>query len=183
MKKFLALLLAIVMTCALVIGVSASSTPDAEDETQVVQVNVETEATGTVYSVDVAWGSLVFTYKDATAGTWQPADHSYANVGTDGWKTGEGVAAQVSSTVTVTNHSNADVTIKTSYENEADTKGVTVSVTGESTAVAGKLLTAGVVGEYDTAANTTINVTVSGTPTITDVDGNVTIGTITVTVE
>lgn len=63
---------------------------------------------GTVYSVDIIWGSMDFTYQ--TAGKhWDPASHEY--ITTDaGWTCADG-ADQIK----ITNHSNAEVNCSLSY--------------------------------------------------------------------
>ena len=53
-----------------------------------------------VVSVDINWGAMEFTYNK---GTWDPVNHEYVNSTGEAW-TAEG------NTITVTNHSNVDVT-------------------------------------------------------------------------
>lgn len=65
---------------------------------------------GTVYSVDITWGDMAFTYT-AEAGIWDPATHKTTGA--------EGVVWTVDkdggNTITVTNHSNTGVTAAFSY--------------------------------------------------------------------
>lgn len=55
-----------------------------------------------VYSIDVAWGSMDFTYNGQKS--WNPSTHKYDGEGTGNWHCDENA-----NTVTVTNHSNADI--------------------------------------------------------------------------
>ena len=184
MKKFLAIMLAVVMTCTLVIGVAASTTPDEENENHKVQAKVETVATGTVYSVDIAWGSLVFTYKDDTLGTWNPSTHDYDNKGTDGWKINETTVAQtVEATVTITNHSNSAVDVKTTYADAEGNDNVTVTVAGASVTAITELPSAEGKATDAQDLQTTFTVSVTGRPDSNVGTTAVDLGTISVTVD
>lgn len=79
--------------------------------------------TSTVYSVDVTWGSLAFTYgvdssQTATTAKWNPATHTYTDSITATssqnivWKPAED---GISNKITVTNHSNAGVKADLTY--------------------------------------------------------------------
>lgn len=67
-------------------------------------------AGGKVYSVDITWGDMAFTYT-AEAGTWNPANHTYTGAEGGVWK----VDKEGGNTITVTNHSNTGVTAAFSY--------------------------------------------------------------------
>ena len=67
-------------------------------------------AGGTVYSVVIDWGDMAFTYT-AAAGTWDPAKHAYTGAEGGVWK----VDKEGGNTITVTNHSNTDVTAAFNY--------------------------------------------------------------------
>ena len=64
--------------------------------------------TGTVYSVDITWGDMQFTYAKSGALVWNPNDHTYTDDTTSNWQA-EG------NTITVTNHSNTEVTANFSF--------------------------------------------------------------------
>jgi len=64
----------------------------------------------TVYNVDIKWGSLEFTYTDSSKGTWNPTTHQYENAEGAKWSCESGA-----NVITITNHSNADVTATASY--------------------------------------------------------------------
>lgn len=127
-------------------------------------------AGGTVYSVDIAWGDMAFTYT-AAAGTWDPAKHTYTGAEGGVWT----VDKDGGNTITVTNHSNADVTAVFSYAAAEGFTGISGSFDKESLAL-------------KTAVGTEVANAPSGTAALTldgalgsDTTANTTIGTITVT--
>ena len=62
----------------------------------------------TIYSVDIVWESMEFTYTAASKGTWDPETHDYTNKQDASW-------SFANNKITVTNHSNADVNTSLSY--------------------------------------------------------------------
>ena len=62
-----------------------------------------------VYLVDVKWGEMQFTYTAAGVSVWNPATHAYEVKEESRWS-GTG------NTITVENHSNAEVTAVLSFE-------------------------------------------------------------------
>lgn len=176
MKKLFAILLAAVMLCTSVFCVPTFAADISAAGSDDQNVNVTVDHTFVeVYAVDIEWGSLEFTYSTTYNG-WNKTTHEYDNV-TGNWDT-------ASKTITVTNHSNKDVTVKTVYapDNQKQVAGVTVSVTGDSVADTAITLDAGVESSPSTADNTTITVGVSGTPENRRADSTVTVGAITVTI-
>ncbi len=113
MKKLISVILAIVMLSTLCVMASA-------DETGVEKGTYGTDVTGTyvegtvgngiVYSVDIQWSDMSFTYHSEKAPVWDVTDHTYSEAVPAYW---EG-----SGNVTVTNHSNISVEIKTAYTSE-----------------------------------------------------------------
>lgn len=120
--------------------------------------------TTTVYYVDIAWGSMAFTY---TEGTWEPGNLDYAE-GT--WST----AADADKQITVTNKSNAAVTATLSYASKTEYSGVTGDFGTNATI---NLATA--VGATN-APSGTATLTLSGDPG--EFSSSVTVGTVTVTI-
>ena len=127
-------------------------------------------AGGTVYSVDITWGDMAFTYT-AEAGIWDPAKHAYTGAEGGAWT----VDKDGGNTITVTNHSNADVTAAFSYAAAEGFTGISGSFDKESLAL-------------KTAVGTEVANAPSGTAALTltgalgsDTTANTTIGTITVT--
>ena len=70
------------------------------------------ENTDTVYSVDVKWGSLEYTYSSGVTKSWDPTTLKYQETsGTSSWTCQEGADQ-----ITVTNNSNADITASLAYD-------------------------------------------------------------------
>lgn len=126
-------LAAIAMAGTMVFGLSAGTTAMAADKTitsvEATQNTADkdvkatydvTTAADTVYSVDVTWGSMEFTYKVESEGTWNPATHAYDNVQASGWSAETGADQ-----VTVVNHSNAGVNAAFSYVSDSAYSGIT----------------------------------------------------------
>ena len=65
----------------------------------------------TVYSVDVTWGSMDFTYTSAFKGNWNPTTHQY-----DGATDAKWTCKENANVITVTNHSNAGVSLSFKYK-------------------------------------------------------------------
>lgn len=127
-------------------------------------------AGGTVYSVDITWGDMAFTYT-AEAGIWDPANHTYTDAKGGAWA----VDKEGGNTITVTNHSNTDVTAAFNYAAAEGFTGISGSFDNASLAL-------------KTAVGTEVANAPSGTAALTltgalgsDTTPNATIGTITVT--
>lgn len=170
MKKILSLILAMAIVMAM--GTTAFAAFEATISTGEQSIDVEAKyqdstTTTTVYSVDITWGAMEFTYAESGAMTWNPADHTYTDNTTAAW-TASG------NTITVTNHSNAAVTASFGFEALEDYDTVTGSFE-----IASETLNAGVVDGYDSADNVTTTLKLEGTlaETVTDFTK---VGTITV---
>lgn len=115
------------------ITVEGSSTPDTpvtppDGESKDVYASFrEGAAADTVYSVDIVWGSMEFTYTAAGEGTWNPATHSFDGGAPASWS-----CDTDSNKITVTNHSNADVKAALSFASESAFSSVTGSFTESS---------------------------------------------------
>ena len=168
MKKITSLLAAAALTCAM------GTTAFAEDGVGTGNYNADVkgtyqagDASATVYSVDITWEDMSFTYTAAGQGTWDPENHSYTGGSEASWSS--------SKNITVTNHSNAAVTATAKFEADSGyestsmefgNNGATV-VTAEGTQVSA-------------APSATITVTPGGT--LADTANGGKIGTITVTI-
>ena len=121
MKK----LLLIVLTIALVVPMSipALAAVDTDGGKQDIDVNakyVDSVNTPVVYSVDVAWGAMEFTYTVSGTRTWNAEKHEYdASTG--------GAWAATGNEIAVTNHSNTGIKADFTYEKEAGFDAVTGS--------------------------------------------------------
>lgn len=75
------------------------------------------ESSATIYSVDIVWESMEFTYTAASEGTWNPSTHTFIDVEGASW-------SFANNKITVTNHSNADVNTSFSYTPAANFSAV-----------------------------------------------------------
>ncbi|MBM6897747.1 hypothetical protein H9X86_10315 [Pseudoflavonifractor capillosus] len=106
-------------------------------------------AASTVYSVDVAWDSMKFTYTVASEGTWNPTTHRYDSASEGQWS-GDG-------DVKVTNHSNAKVKVAVTYAAESSYSDITGRFSNGSFRLATAEGT-----QVDSAPNQTATLTLSG---------------------
>ena len=127
-------------------------------------------AGGTVYSVDITWGDMAFTYT-AEAGIWDPANHTYTGAEGGAWT----VDKDGGNTITVTNHSNADVTAVFNYAAAEGFTGISGSFDKDSLDLKSAVGT-----EVANAPTGTAALTLTGALG-SDTTANTTIGTITVT--
>lgn len=127
-------------------------------------------AGGTVYSVDIAWGDMEFTYT-AAAGVWDPATHTITGADGGTWKVNNTDGNQIK----VTNHSNTAVTATFSYAAASGYEGISGSFDKTSLDLATAVGTEVSNAPKDSAALSLSGALDSATPAST------TIGTITVT--
>ena len=142
----------------------------SHDVTATYRADSSGGAGGKVYSVDITWGDMAFTYT-AEAGIWDPATHKTTDAEGGVWT----VDKDGGNTITVTNHSNTGVTAAFSYAAASGFEGISGSFDKESLAL-------------KTAVGTEVANAPSGTAALTldgalgsDTTANTTIGTITVT--
>ena len=128
-------------------------------------------AGGTVYSVDITWGDMAFTYT-AEAGIWDPANHTYTGAEGGAWTVDN---KDGGNTITVTNHSNTDVTAAFSYAPAEGFTGISGSFDKDSLGLKSAVGT-----EVANAPTGTAALTLTGALG-SDTTANTTIGTITVT--
>lgn len=168
----LALTFLLVFTLVTVTAFAADTTINAENGTATKAVTASYHSGtggGTVYSVDITWGSMAFTYSEGSSPTWNPATHTYSSGGTGGW-------SNSGNTVTVTNHSNTGVTANLIYTPEATFTGISGSFdksTMNLETAEGKT--------FENASKDTAALTLSGTLD-NSVITSTTIGTIKVTI-
>ena len=99
--------LALLVATASVSVFAADSTLKGKSDGQSIDVQakyVDGVESPDVYSIDVTWGSMQFTYSTSGTREWDPSTHKYKDDVTSGW-TASG------NTVTVTNHSNRAVKV------------------------------------------------------------------------
>ena len=127
-------------------------------------------AGGTVYSVDITWGDMAFTYT-AEAGIWDPTNHTYTDAKGGAWA----VDNKDGNKIKVTNHSNADVTAVFNYAAAEGFDGISGSFDKDSLGLKSAVGT-----EVANAPTGTAALTLTGALG-SDTTANTTIGTITVT--
>ena len=120
-------LTAVAMTGMMVLGMGTSvcaASPitqiggtDTNDVKATYSANTKAE---TVYSVDIEWGNMQYTYTIDSEGTWDPKTHAFTDASDGKWTCSEGADE-----VKVTNHSNAAVKAAFSYTPEADYNTIT----------------------------------------------------------
>lgn len=171
MKKITTLLAVAALTCTM------GTTAFAADQTGVNTGDYTADVKGTyqaggsgavVYSVDIAWTDMSFTYTGAGEGTWNPETHQYSG-------SSEGAWTASNDSITVTNHSNAPVTATASYAADPDYGSTTMTFGNNEATVATAVGT-----EVASAPSATITVTPGGTLAESANGGK--IGTITVSI-
>lgn len=131
MKKTLALILTLAMVLSLaIVPAAAATTTDtitslSGTASHDVTATYKTSSSGgtgggTVYSVDITWGDMAFTYTAGSAGTWDPATHTVTGGASGSWAPD----APGGNKITVTNHSNAEVTATLTYTAETAFNGI-----------------------------------------------------------
>lgn len=177
MKKLIATALALTMTLSLSTTALAGGNVNgagvgSQDPIDVTAKYNDGVTVPTVYSVDLTWEDMTFTYNKSGTRIWDPDTHTYTDTTSDGWD-------KYTAAVTATNHSNANVTVKFDYTPQGDT-GVTAYMTRRSF-----ILAAGVENYPDDASTGSSLLTINGNskPNNSVTAEGVTIGTITVTIE
>ena len=125
MKKLFATALALAMvlslsTTALAAGNVNGAGVGSQDPIDVTAKYNDDATEPTVYSVDLTWEDMTFTYNESGTRTWDPDTHTYTDTTSAGWD-------KTTAAVTATNHSNAEVKVSFTYTPQGDT-GVTASM-------------------------------------------------------
>ena len=110
-------LIAMTMALATLMSTSAfaAGTGAGDHATDVTATFVDgNDASPIVYSVDITWDELGFTYYEASSATWDPVNHKYnSDSRAAGWD------ANDKASVEIVNHSNTDILATFSYEANA----------------------------------------------------------------
>lgn len=177
MKKLIATALALTMTLSLSTTALAGGNVDgaglgSQDRIDVTAKYNDGTTEPTVYSVDLTWEDMTFTYNKSGTRIWDPDTHTYTATTSAGWD-------KETAAITATNHSNAPVTVTFDYTPQGDT-GVTAYMSKLSF-----ILAAGVENYPDDASTNSSALTIDGNskPNSSVTAEGVTIGTITVTIE
>ena len=190
MKKLLATLMALSLVLCFALTANAATVGGVGDTdittdntaSQVIQIklnNSTTEGdiyTPTIYMVDIVWETTELVYNITGAGenqtmTWNPQTHSYELSNTSGSIAGNWEDDDF--TITVTNHSNANITAAITLPEE--TNGVSFA-SNQSSITVDRADVGESLGDKDKAPSKEFTVTVSGTPTSSfNIDTTVTI--------
>ena len=123
MKKLVSMLAVAALTCTM------GTTAFAADQDGVSTGSYPADVKGTyqagssgavVYSVDIAWTDMSFTYTGAGEGTWDPETHQYSGSSEGAWTASD-------DSITVTNHSNAAVKATAKFEADSGYESTTMS--------------------------------------------------------
>ena len=177
MKKIIAAALALTMTLGMSTTALAAGNVDgagvgSQDPIDVTAKYNDGVTEPTVYSVDLTWEDMTFTYNESGTRIWDPDTHTYTDTTSAGWD-------KYTAEVTATNHSNANVTVTFDYTPQGDT-GVNAFMSKQSF-----ILYAGVENYPNDASTSSSLLTINGNskPNSSVTAEGVTIGTITVTIE
>lgn len=165
----LALAAALAMTLGAGTTALAETMSTGEKSIDVTAKHNDGTTTSTVYSVDLTWEDMTFTYNESGSRTWDPTSHTYTGNTTAGWD-------KTTADITATNHSNAAVKVSFDYTQQGNS-GITGSMSQDSFVLDN--------GEGKTPAEAASNVsalTISGTPTADVSSSGIKVGTITVTI-
>ena len=171
MKKITTLLAAAALTCAMGTTAFAADQDGVSTGDYTADVNGTYQAGGSgavVYSVDIAWTNMNFTYTGAGEGTWDPETHQYSGSSEGAWTASD-------ESITVTNHSNAAVKATAKFEADSGYESTTMTFGNNGATVATAVGT-----DVASAPSATITVTPGGT-LAESADGGK-IGTITVSI-
>lgn len=175
MKKLIVIILSVAMLFT-ASGAAFAASPitaiGGNDSASVKGTYVPGSMSQEIYRVDIEWGSMTFTYTDASQGTWNPQEHKYDGEVKAAWSCKEGA-----NKITVTNHSNAPVKATLAYNKEPGFDDIdgTLSISSLDLATA-------VGTKFDEAPNASAFLTLSGALS-KDTTSGATIGTVTVTLE
>lgn len=167
MKKILSLALALAMMLSLSVPAIAAEVNNNSKEVTAKYV-MGTDG-GTIYSVDVTWGNMQFTYTAASKGTWNPETHVYDGAMNAAWSYTEDA-----NKVTVTNHSNTGINVDLTYNKATGYDAVTGTFDNSTLTLANAEGT-----EVPSAPTASALLTLSGDLAVSTED--VTVGTVTVT--
>lgn len=98
-------------------SISNITSSNGSDFRNVYVTYQEGASSPTIYSVDIIWQSMEFTYTAASEGTWDPETHDYTNKQGASW-------SFANNKITVTNHSNTEVNATFSYTPAANFSAV-----------------------------------------------------------
>ena len=167
LRKLLCLPILILLLCMCIPGAVAAEVGSREIDVN-ARVKTETKAAA-VYSLDLMWSDMTFTYTRQENLTWNAKDHSYKSRSSGKWDKTRG-------TITVVNHSNVEVQVTVTYIPLEGT-GITGTLRNGS-----RRLKAGREGDYEGADRMTATLVVGGKPNETITEEETRIGTLKITI-
>ena len=156
MKKGITAILALALAASLSVTAfaaegSAVGTVPGSQSIEVRAGYQDTSATPEVYSVDISWGHMEFTYTRSGSMVWNADSHTFTDNTAAAWSAdGSGI--------TVTNHSNMPVLVSFAFTRDT---AVTEAITG-SFDISSKILREGEVNKKEEADSVTSSLTLSG---------------------
>ena len=171
MKKLVSMLAVAALTCTMGTTAFAADQDGVKTGDYTADVNGTYQVGGSgavVYSVDIAWTDMSFTYTGAGEGTWDPETHQYSGSSEGAWTASD-------DSITVTNHSNAAVKATAKFEADSGYESTSMEFGNNGATVATAEGT-----QVSAAPSATITVTPGGT--LADTANGGKIGTITVTI-
>lgn len=180
MKKAYRICLVFVLVLALSLPAFASGLREEGKDVPATYVAGTNTDTGTIYAVDLSWGTITALKYTGTSTTyrWNASSHQYEVDSSSGntW-------TDSSISITVTNHSNADIKATAAYTDKND-DALTTAAEWTTQSVTCTTADAGIVDYVGTGAAT--NGTISGTVKVTagTISADTTsVGTITIRIE
>lgn len=167
LRKLLRLPVLALLLCLCISGTAAAEVGSRQIDVN-ARVKTETKAAA-VYSLDLMWSDMTFTYIRQENLTWNAKDHSYKSRSSGKWDRTRG-------TVTVVNHSNVDVQVTVTYIPLEGT-GITGTLRNGS-----RRLRAGREGDYEGADRMTATLVIGGKPNGTITEEETRIGTLEITI-
>lgn len=180
MKKLLVVFLSAVLLLSLSVTVWAGSS-EGDLRTEEIPVTASYEATteaAVVYSVDIIWGDMAFTYKASNPGTWNPDTLTYEGSTEPGWTFSTATSSENinGNQIRVTNRSNADIFCNFSFAPTSD--GTYSNISGSFSPGSFFRINPAQIGS---ASSEIVSLNLDGTPP-SDIY-NTRIGTITISIE
>lgn len=110
MKKVMMMVLTLAMILSCAVPAFAVTLGNGEKQTVDVKARyTENITSSTVYSVDVKWDAMEFTYAVSGSKVWNPSEHDYdVTTTSSGWSNNN-------NEITVTNHSNAKISAEFAF--------------------------------------------------------------------
>lgn len=129
-----------------------------------------------VYSYSYSFGDMKFTYRAASEGTWDPETHQFSGAASGGGWT----CATGADVITVTNHSNAAISVQPKFEAQYEGFKGAFFEDGSQTSFNSFTIESAVGSTPDNAPKKSFKFSpVKGSASLKEGDTNVTLGTIT----